>query len=55
MSEVHGIVSLYSREKYRAENLTRLRTSRKASRGFPGGAVVKNPPANAGDTDGFKP
>ena len=22
----------------------------KAGRGFPGGAVVKNPPANAGDT-----
>ena len=24
--------------------------SRKANKGFPGGAVVKNPPANAGDT-----
>ena len=24
--------------------------NRKSARGFPGGAVVKNPPANAGDT-----
>ena len=23
----------------------------KATQGFPGGAVIKNPPANAGDTD----
>ena len=25
------------------------------SQGFPGGAVVENLPANAGDTDGFEP
>ena len=28
----------------------KIRMSRNAHRGFPGGTVVKNPPANAGDT-----
>ena len=31
--------------------LVRLLDIRSKYRGFPGGAVVKNPPANAGDTD----
>ena len=28
----------------------RIMTNKIATEGFPGGAVVKNPPANAGDT-----
>ena len=32
------------------ENKRQTRHYKYHSRGFPGGAVVKNPPANAGDT-----
>ena len=30
--------------------MTQMNLSTKQKQGFPGGAVVKNPPANAGDT-----
>ena len=30
--------------------LLRTKQTEKVNRGFPGGTVVKNPPANAGDT-----
>ena len=32
------------------ENIDQLMRATGRHRGFPGGAVVKNPPANAGDT-----
>ena len=35
-------------------NKTLLKLNKENRPGFPGGAVIKNPPANAGDT-GFSP
>ena len=32
------------------DKIQKLRMIKKKNLGFPGGAVVKNPPANAGDT-----
>ena len=36
---------------YFVSQVKKQTTSTKTLRDFPGGAVVKNPPANAGDTD----
>ena len=35
----------------RSRRVRNLDTKRREALGFPGGTVVKNPPANAGDTD----
>ena len=48
MEELGKCIGMHivSREKWCPESLLR---------DFPGGTVVKNPPANAGDNAGFKP
>ena len=54
-SESRGLSSSATRKFYshhlsEAPNLSILFRKKKVFSGFPGGSVVKNPPANAGDT-----
>ena len=44
--QFHSWIYIWKKNKKKTPNSKRYMHSR----GFPGGAVVKNPPANAGDT-----